>query len=274
MNLLNRKFLAGVTIGAFVLSTVPTGALALEWPGAPEPSGSGDVMWAEIYQTPESASYGMITSYACGPRSLYGVSGSTGGQNLGGGDRLGSRYIYFANACNVSQASSNRAFDKSSYIFTLDNGYTRYAGVLVAPTTTTTTTTTTTVLPTTTTTISAPTNSGKKSSNITTTTNSAQGSSPLTTAVDAIEDDGQSDDDFADIGVSSKSGKFDMRISSSFPDTEMLLRAVKKGSKSITWNLVTNSGGNYRIITTRSLKGFTLSLWIDGDKWDSLVIRK
>ena len=64
-----------------------------------------------------------------------------------------------------------------------------------------------------------------------------------------------------------------MRISSSFPETEMMLRAFKKGSKSIIWNMTTNANGNYRILTTRALKGFTLSLWIDGDKWDSLVVR-
>jgi len=94
-----------------------------------------------------------------------------------------------------------------------------------------------------------------------------------TTAVEAVEDDGQSEDDFADIGVSLRSGKFDMRISSSFPETEMMLRAFKKGSKSIIWNMTTNADGNYRILTNRALKGFTLSLWIDGDKWDSLTVR-
>jgi hypothetical protein len=94
-----------------------------------------------------------------------------------------------------------------------------------------------------------------------------------TTAVDAIEDNGQSDDDFADIGVSLRSGKFDMRISSSFPETKMMLRAFKKGSKSIIWNMTTNANGSYRILTTRALKGFTLSLWIYGDKWDSLTVR-
>jgi hypothetical protein len=285
MTLLTKRFLAAVAVGAFVLSTVPSGALALEWPDAPEPSGSGDVMWAEIYQTPESASFGMITSYACGPKSQYGRSGTTGGQNLGGGDRLGSRYIYFANACNVSQAQSNRAFDKSSYVFTLENGYTRYAGALVAPPTTTTTSTTTTTTSTTstttttippTTTSTSPSSSGKKN----TTTTSVQASNPspvngnLTdTTIAAVQDDGQSDDDFADIGISSRSGKFDLRVSSSFPDTQMLLRAVKKGSKSVTWNLVSNGGGSYRIITSRSLKGFTLTLWIDGEKWDSIAVR-
>jgi hypothetical protein len=145
-------------------------------------------------------------------------------------------------------------------------------------------TTTTTVPPTTTTTTTsvAPASSNQKSKVASTTTSSGKGSNPITTqpksisattAVDAVEDDGQSDDDFADIGVSLRSGKFDMRISSSFPETKMMLRAFKKGSKSIIWNMTTNADGNYRILTTRALKGFTLSLWIDGDKWDSLVVR-
>jgi 5-enolpyruvylshikimate-3-phosphate synthase len=75
------------------------------------------------------------------------------------------------------------------------------------------------------------------------------------------------------VGISNKSGKFDMRISSSFVQTEMILRAYKKGSKSVTWSFSTNSDGQYRIMTSRALKGFTISLWIDGDKWDSLVVR-
>jgi hypothetical protein len=53
----------------------------------------------------------------------------------------------------------------------------------------------------------------------------------------------------------------------------MTLRATRKGSKSISWKLISNSEGNYRILTTRSLKGYTLSLWIDGEKWDSLSVR-
>ena len=132
--------------------------------------------------------------------------------------------------------------------------------------TTTTTTTTTTTVPKATTTTTAP---------ITTTANigTSQTKSSTTSTTPAVEDDGESDDDYADIGVSNTGGKYDLRISSSFPQTKMMLRANKKGSKSITWSLTTNSNGNYRIITTRALKGFTLSLWIDGDKWDSLVAR-
>ena len=140
--------------------------------------------------------------------------------------------------------------------------------------------TTTSTVPSTTTT--TPGGGGNTTPAATTQAPSRGGSNPVTTrprtistttAVDAVEDDGQSDDDFADIGVSYRSGKFDMRISSSFPEIEMMLRAFKKGSKSIIWNMTTNADGNYRILTTRALKGFTLSLWIDGDKWDSLTVR-
>ena len=94
-----------------------------------------------------------------------------------------------------------------------------------------------------------------------------------TTQIDAVEDDGDDEEDFADVGISKKDGRFDMRVSSSFLKTEMVLRAYKKGSKSVTWSFTTYSSGNYRIITSRALKGFTVSLWIDGEKWDSLVVR-
>ena len=62
---------------------------------------------------------------------------------------MGTRYIYFASQCNVSQAPSAWAFDKTTYRFALSNGYYRYAGELIAPTTTTTTTTTSTTTTTT-----------------------------------------------------------------------------------------------------------------------------
>jgi hypothetical protein len=53
----------------------------------------------------------------------------------------------------------------------------------------------------------------------------------------------------------------------------MILRAYKKNSKSVTWIFTTYPSGSYRILTSRALKGFTVSLWIDGEKWDSLVVR-
>ena len=109
----------------------------------------------------------------------------------------------------------------------------------------------------------------------TTTTSPPSNANATTTTsqIEAVEDDGISEEDFADLGVSQKSGRFDIRVSSSFLETEMVLRAYKKGSKSVTWYFKTNQNGQYRIITSRLLRGFTMSIWLDGEKWDSLVIR-
>lgn len=379
-----RKFLGSVIAGAFVASFMTSGVLALEWSDAPEPSGSGDVMWAEIYVTPESSGYGLITTYACGPNSRYGKSGTTGGQNLGGGDRLGTRYIYFADRCNVSQAPSNRAFNTSTYVFTLENGYTRYAGALVAPTTTTTTTsparsgnpctdpsnpkyvcgwatvsdsgqvsnaivcayevcgsgffggqrtvlqtrqevggnvagygsgsydfatnrfypfgvdgawftggdtwegiraslqatdtTSTTVRRQTTTTL--PTDSDEEDSSTstlpsrrTTTTTVARRGATTTVAEPLEEDDGESEDDYAELSVRSEGRKFRVQVFSSFVDTDMVIRARSSGKATITWRFSTGSSGNRKFLTNRRLSGYVLSLWIDDERVDSLRIR-
>ena len=103
--------------------------------------------------------------------------------------------------------------------------------------------------------------------------NSVAQTTTTTIEVPVVEDDGESEDDFADVGLSSKDGKFNIRVDSSFGETEMILRAYKKNSKSVTWRFTTYSTGSYQILTSRALKGFRVSLWIDGEKWDSLVVR-
>ncbi len=89
---------------------------------------------------------------------------------------------------------------------------------------------------------------------------------------DAVEDDGE-EEDFAELSISKRNGKFVMTVSSSFIDTDMVLRATKKGSKAISWSITTKATGNYRILTGRALKGFTVSLWVDGEKFDSFRVR-
>jgi len=368
-------------------------ALALEWGDAPEPSGSGDVMWAEIYQTPEGSGYGHITSYACGPKSTYGKSGTTGGQNLGGGDRLGTRYIYFADTCGVSQAPSHLAFNRSTYVFTLSNGYTRYAGALVAPTTTTTTTSTstsTTTIPpsslnpckdpanpryacgwanvsdsgavgnvivctfdvcgsgffggrryvlqtrqevggnvagynsgaydfatnrfypnglggswftggdtwegiraslaaTGTTTTTSTSTTVKKTTTTTepesedntdTTTTTVKKPSTRTTTTTTTTtiapevDDGESEEDFAELSVRQQGSQYKVQVFSSFPNTDMVIRARSAGRTSITWRLTTTDTGRHQFLTNRKLKGYTISLWIDDERVDSLKISR
>lgn len=283
-----KKAFIAVAISAFVLSAMSSGVFALEWSDAPEPSSSGDVMWAEIYQTPEGSGFGLITTYACGPKSQYGKAGTTGGQNLGGGDRLGTRYIYFADTCGASQAPTRSAFNRSTYVFTLSNNYTRYAGALVAPTTTTTTTTTTTVAPSTTTsttvrrvtTTTLPTDSDEKDSSTTTlpsgrttTTTIARRGVSTTISEPIGEDDGESEDDYAELSVRNQGTKFQVQVFSSFVDTDMIIRAKSSGKATITWRFATKSSGNYKFVTNRVLSGYVLSLWINDERVDSLRIR-
>ena len=94
-----------------------------------------------------------------------------------------------------------------------------------------------------------------------------------TTEPPAVEDDGEVEDDFADLSIRKQSDKYEIRVTSSLGETEMIVRAIKRNSRAVTWSFVSSPSGSYRIITSRDLKGFTVSLWIDGDKWDSLTIR-
>ena len=172
----------------------------------------------------------------------------------------------------------------------------------VAPTTTTTTTTTTVARTTTTTTVPGTTTTtawvpGTTTSVARTTTTVASKSSGTTTTVartvvttttssipttiakststtiKVVKDDGQTKNDFANIGINQSGNTFKLSVFSSFPRTKMMLRASKNRAKSVIWNFTTDKNGNYRIATSRALKGFAMSLWIDGDKWASRVVR-
>ena len=278
MKQLRVKMSVLLAVGVFV-ALMPSAVAALEWSDAPEPSGSGDVMWAEIYQTPEGASFGKITSYACGPKSQYGKNGTTGGQNIGGGDRLGTRFIYFADSCGVSQAPSNSAFNTSSYVFTLSNGFTRYAGLLVSPpTTTTTTSTTTTTTTTTSTTTSTTTTTVPKTTTTmtepeeenTTATTKPKSKATTTTTKPADFDDGTEEDELvADIQVKKLGSNYSIRITSNQENNEMQIVARRKGQKNISWTIKTDDSGAKRISTSRNLRGFTLFLRVDGETVDT-----
>ena len=93
-----------------------------------------------------------------------------------------------------------------------------------------------------------------------------------TTVQEAIEDDG-TEDDYAELSVRSASGKYDIRISSSYAETEMVVRARKPGSRVIVWNAVTSSDGARRILTSRNLSGYTLTLSIDEEVYYRVRVR-
>lgn len=134
---------------------------------------------------------------------------------------------------------------------------------------------TTTTSPTTTssTDTNADTNSSSgSSSQLLQTRSSSSRVASVTTVQDAIEDDGV-EDDFAELTVRLATDKFDLRVNSSYPETEMVIRARKPGARVIVWNIVTSADGARRILTSRNLSGYTLSLLIDDEVFHRVRVR-
>ena len=96
--------------------------------------------------------------------------------------------------------------------------------------------------------------------------------SSVTSVMEAIEDDGL-EDDFAELSVRVTDGKFDLRVNSSFAETDMVIRARKPGSRVIVWNVTTSADGGRRILTSRNLAGYTLSLLIDDEVFHRVRVR-
>ena len=96
--------------------------------------------------------------------------------------------------------------------------------------------------------------------------------SSVTSVIDAVEDDGV-EDDFAELTVRLYEGRFDLRVTSSFPETDMVIRARKSGARVIVWNITTTSDGARRILTSRNLSGYTLSLLVDDEVFHRVRVR-
>ena len=160
--------------------------------------------------------------------------------------------------------------------YVLHNG-TTYASEIIGITTTSeevAARNTTTTSPTTTssTDANADTNSSSGSSSQLLQTGSSSRVASVTTVQDAIEDDGV-EDDFAELTVRLATDKFDLRVNSSYPETEMVIRARKPGARVIVWNIVTSADGARRILTSRNLSGYTLSLLIDDEVFHRVRVR-
>lgn len=101
---------------------------------------------------------------------------------------------------------------------------------------------------------------------------SAAGVPSMTSVQEAVEDDGV-EDDYAELSVRIASERFDIRINSSFPNTEMMIRARKPGTRAIIWNITTSAEGARRILTSRNLSGYTLTLLIDDEVFYRVRVR-
>jgi hypothetical protein len=52
----------------------------------------------------------------------------------------------------------------------------------------------------------------------------------------------------------------------------MVVRARAAGKRSITWRFTTADSGQRRFVTSQNLAGYTLSLWVDDERADSVRV--
>jgi len=100
-------------------------------------------------------------------------------------------------------------------------------------------------------------------------TPSATATPRATNAPNIIDDDGTIEDLYASIAVGKNSNKYIIRIVSNLESDSINVKAYKKGSKTITFSLRTNSDGDVTLRTTRNLSGYTVSVYFDGERLDS-----
>jgi hypothetical protein len=99
--------------------------------------------------------------------------------------------------------------------------------------------------------------------------------STTATTSSVLEDDGvlEEEEDFAEMSVRTIGGRTQISVFSSYSGTEMTIRARAKSRPSVTWEFVVGDNGIRRFVTTRRLSGYTLSLWVDGERLDSVKVR-
>lgn len=134
-------------------------------------------------------------------------------------------------------------------------------------TTSTTSTTTTTVPETTTTTVAEVGVTATRS-----TRQSATRRTTTTTTPDVTEDDGDLEEDYAELAVRKVGTRYEVRVYSSYGDTAMVVRARAAGKRSISWRFTTAESGQRRFVTSQNLLGYTLSLWVDDERADSIKV--
>jgi len=96
--------------------------------------------------------------------------------------------------------------------------------------------------------------------------------STTTTSEPVFEDDGELEDDYAEIDVRQVGGRFELRVTSTFQGADMVLRARAPGRRSIVWRFSMEDAGLRRISTTRNLAGYTVTLWVDGVRADVMSV--
>ena len=77
---------------------------------------------------------------------------------------------------------------------------------------------------------------------------------------------------FTDVGlIVQKSGsKYSIVATSPLRNAPIVVRATAKGKPTITWSTKTNVNAQKLLMSTRSLKGYTISMWVNGRRLSSI----
>lgn len=87
------------------------------------------------------------------------------------------------------------------------------------------------------------------------------------------EDDGEVIEDFAELVINQSGNRFVIEINSSFPGEMFTVRARIGSRRSVVWRVQTDSSGYRRIITSRNLFGYSVSLWRNGERFDLVAVQ-
>lgn len=70
----------------------------------------------------------------------------------------------------------------------------------------------------------------------------------------------------------STSGLYTISVSSNIEDDDLIIKAAKKGAKTIVYKIRTKDNGTYSFKTNRNLKGFKLTLYYQEETFDTLQL--
>ena len=76
----------------------------------------------------------------------------------------------------------------------------------------------------------------------------------------------------ADVGlvIEKLGGKYSIVATSPLRNSSVIIKATAKGKPTITWSAKTNVNAQKIIMSTRSLKGYTISMWVNGRRLSSI----
>jgi hypothetical protein len=89
-----------------------------------------------------------------------------------------------------------------------------------------------------------------------------------------ISDEGTEEDSFARMSVSkARNGKYVIQVDSNLESENVEITASKKGAKSIRFKANTGITTNFKLISSRNLKGYTLVLRFNGEALDTFIVK-